>query len=392
MLELAPHCPIIILTGYSDISLSITYISQGISDYLIKDDLNASMLYKSIIYSIERRNIIEELTHSKKRYSDLFQLSTQPMWVYDLESLKIIQVNKAATSLYGYTQEEFLNLSILQLRPEEDIPRFLEMINQIRTSDISLNNAKFRHLKKSGEQIDVEVYSSSFVIDESRYRSVIAIDVTERNLNEQKILKTIIKTQEDERYEIGGELHDNVGQILVSSLINMGMLKKHLTPSGQKWFDDCKENINSAIKEIRDLSHRIAPKFFDDTTLFEATKRLFASFNADSRFIVDINFDDEAKKYPLRIEIQLHLYRILQEQLKNILKHADATSLELNISINNNWLFMTLQDDGVGFEKANPKSGIGFANINRRVDLLGGTFIIKSSIGNGCMLEVKIPL
>ena len=170
------------------------------------------------------------------------------------------------------------------------------------------------------------------------------------------------------------------------------MLKKHLTPSGQKWFDDCKENINSAIKEIRDLSHRIAPKFFDDTTLFEATKRLFASFNADSRFIVDINFDDEAKKYPLRIEIQLHLYRILQEQLKNILKHADATSLELNISINNNWLFMTLQDDGVGFEKANPKSGIGFANINRRVDLLGGTFIIKSSIGNGCMLEVKIPL
>ena len=392
MLKLVQHCPIIILTGYSDIALSTKYISQGVSDYLIKDDLNSTMLYKSIIYSIERRNVIEELKHSKKRYSDLFQLSTQPMWVYDLETLKIVQVNKAAIELYGYTNEEFLQFSILDLRPKEDIPSFLETINRIRTNKGAVNNGKFRHKKKSGELMDVETFSSLFLIDERPYRSVIAIDVTEKNLNEQRILKTIIKTQEDERYEIGGELHDNVGQILVSSLINMGMLKKFMNPDGQKWFDECKENINSAIKEIRDLSHRIAPKFFDDTTLFEATRRLFASFNVDSKYIVNINFSDEAKKYPLKTEVQLHLYRVLQEQLKNILKYAEASNLELDISIDNGWLFMTLEDDGGGFDKSTSTEGIGFANIRRRIDLLSGIFKVNSSKGNGCKIEVAIPL
>lgn len=392
MLKLVQHCPIIILTGYSDITLSIKYISQGISDYLIKDDLNSTMLYKSILYSIERRHIIEELTDSKKRYSDLFQLSTQPMWVYDLETLKIAQVNKAALNLYGYTSEEFLNLSILNLRPHEDIPTFMETLNRIRANEGATNNGRFRHLKKSGEIMDVEIFSSSLMIDERQYRSVIAIDVTEKNLNEQRILKTIIKTQEDERYEIGGELHDNVGQILVSSLINMGMLKKFMDPNGQKWFDECKENINTAIKEIRDLSHRIAPKFFDDTTLFEAAKRLFASFNVESNYIININFTDEAKKYPLKTESQLHLYRILQEQLKNIIKYAEATNLDLNISIENNWLFMSLEDDGVGFDKSVTTEGIGFANIKRRVDLLSGNFKVNSSQGNGCKIEVAIPL
>ena len=75
MLELVKQCPIIILTGYGDIALSIKFISQGISDYLIKDDLNATTLYKSIIYAIERRNLIVQLKESEKVFSDLFYFS-----------------------------------------------------------------------------------------------------------------------------------------------------------------------------------------------------------------------------------------------------------------------------------------------------------------------------
>ena len=392
MLKLVPHCPIIILTGYTDINQSLKFISQGISDYLVKDDLTSTMLYKSIIYAIERRNIIEELTDSKKQYTDLFQLSTQPMWVYDTELLTITQVNQAALNSYGYTKEAFLNLSILDIRPKEDIPKFHEALKIGKANEGLANNGKFRHKRKSGEIVDVEVYTTPLVIDGRIYRSVIAIDITEKNLNEQKILKTIIETQENERYEVGGELHDNVGQILVSSLINMGMLKKFLDPAGLKWYEATKDSINLAIKEIRNLSHRIAPNFLDDTTLYEAVKRLLTSFNVDRKYAITLNFDEAARKYPIKTDVQLNLYRILQEQLKNVLKYANASTIDLNISIADNCLIVSFADNGIGFNKLTMNEGIGFANIKRRVGLLTGKFNVNSSIGNGCTIEITIPL
>ncbi len=106
MLQIA-SCPIIILTGYADVDFSINSISQGILDYLLKDDLNATMLYKSINYAIERKKTNTELRESEKRYSDLFNASPQPMWVFDIVTLLFIQVNHAAISHYGYSEEEF---------------------------------------------------------------------------------------------------------------------------------------------------------------------------------------------------------------------------------------------------------------------------------------------
>ena len=128
MLRVASLCPIIILTGYADIDFSIKSISQGILDYLLKDDLNATTLYKSIIYAIERKKTISELKESEKRYSDLFHLSPQPMWVLDPETFRFVQVNKATIELYGYSEEEFLNMTLMDIKQEEDISKTKRLI------------------------------------------------------------------------------------------------------------------------------------------------------------------------------------------------------------------------------------------------------------------------
>ena len=113
-------CPVIILSGYADIEFSIKSISLGISDYLLKDGLTARMLYKSLIYSIERFDFERRLRESEKKFSLIFNLSPQPMWVYDLETLKFIQVNEAAVEHYGYSGEEFISIDVVQLHlPEE---------------------------------------------------------------------------------------------------------------------------------------------------------------------------------------------------------------------------------------------------------------------------------
>lgn len=145
----APNYPIIILTGYTDMDFSIRSITRNISDYLLKDDLNATTLYKSILYAIERNKYIAEIRKSEKRYSDLFRLSPQPKLVFDVEDFRLIQVNKASTDKYGYSEEELLEHSLLDLVLEEDIPKIKEILG--RGSDGEEENRKgvrFTHRKK----------------------------------------------------------------------------------------------------------------------------------------------------------------------------------------------------------------------------------------------------
>ncbi len=115
------HCPVIVLTGYADVNFSKDTISIGVSDYLQKDELNALILYKSIIYAIERRRTTLQVEESEKKFSTLFNLSPQPMWVYEISSLQFVQVNRAAITSYGYSEEEFLTMKLPDISAFENI-------------------------------------------------------------------------------------------------------------------------------------------------------------------------------------------------------------------------------------------------------------------------------
>lgn len=392
MFGIADQTPIIILTGYADIDFSTNSISQGISDYLIKDELSAAILYKSILYAKERKKIISDLKDSEKRYSDLFHLSPQPMWVYEMETYTFTQVNDAAIRLYGYSEAEFLTMSIMDIRPAEDIEKAQEIIDKLSRHDIRFYEGRFRHFKKSGELMEVDIFGAPIVINHKKYVSVIAVDVTEKNLNEYKITKAIIKTQEDERYEIGTELHDNVCQILAAGKLTLGMLKNSLDGEGLVWYNQCNDYIVLACDEIRNLSHRLAPAFFDETTLEDAFKRLFITFNLTGKYEVLLEFDDSVRRYPISIDIQLNLYRILQEQLRNIIKYAKAKVIKVGVLIENDKLNAIISDDGIGFNVSAVKRGIGLANMKRRAELFDGKFEVISTPGNGCEIKVEIPL
>lgn len=392
ILTVAAASPVIILTGYTDIDFSIKSISMGILDYLLKDELNAVMLYKSILYSIERKKAIAELKESEKRYSDLFHLSPQPMCLYEKDTYRFTKINNAATVHFGYTEKEVLQMSLLDIIPAEDRHKAVEtVISQNRVLNQTYH-AKSRGLKKSGEIIEVETFSTPILINNEECTLLIAIDVTEKNQHEQAIVKAIIKTQEDERYEIGGELHDNVCQILATSLLSLGMLKRSLPATELRWYDDCNKYIRMASDEIRNLSHRLAPAFLDGSTLENAFDALLNSFNMEERYKVLLEFDEAVNEDTISHELQLNLYRILQEQLKNILKYANASSIKVAVNLVNNKISMTVEDDGVGFDTAAVKSGIGISNMRRRVELFFGQFELFSSPGNGCTITISIPL
>lgn len=383
-------CPVIVLTGYTDISFSRKSISLGVSDYLIKDDLNATILYKSILYSIERWQASKMLQESEKKYATLFNMSPQPMWVYDIETLKILQVNDAALTLYGYNKIEFLQLSVLDLNPDDENGLLQQALDKADGKD-QVFSGVFTQLKKNGDAMEVEFYSSFLYLNGRAARAVAAIDITERKLTESRVTQAIIKAQEDERYEIGCELHDNVCQILAGSMLNLSILspkdeaEKELLARGVSY-------IKLASDEIRNLSHRLAPAFFDDDDLETSFNQLLSSFNLQQRFDIDLEFSNEFQDAAIARELQLNLYRILQEQLNNIVKHSAADTITVSVGVKDKMLTMEITDNGRGFNTTDHKPGIGFANIKRRVDLFSGKFTVSSSPGAGCKVRVAIPI
>lgn len=392
IVEVANTTPVIILTGYTDIQFSVRALSFNISDYLVKDDINSSSLIKSILYSIERKKSILLLEESEKRYSNLFELSPQPMWIFNVNTLDFFQVNQAAVEQYGYTKDEFLKMKLFNLVIDD----LSEQEKFIKSKEISFNNkvfkGRFKHRKKSGEIIDVDIYSNLYYINENAYESVIAIDVTEKIKLEHRITRAIIKTQEDERYEIGAELHDNVCQILASSKLSLDMLKEGIPESSLVWFNKSQHFINLALDEIRNLSHRLAPSTFGNSNLEDTFSELLLNMNFENQYATNLSIEFDEVNYKLSKDLQLNLYRIAQEQLRNIIRHSKANTIQIKIYIEKEFLKMEILDNGIGFDETKIKKGIGLANIKRRIELFNGEMQIISAINKGFGLITIIPL
>lgn len=200
IIALAPDIPVIVLTGYSDKEFGVKTLALGVSDYLLKDDLSSSQLYKSISYSIERKKINLQLLASEENYRHLFDLNPAPIWVFEIEALKIVNVNEAAIKHYGYSREEFYRISLEDLSLKEDLDLLNEIINKEKFSQ-TYKGGVFRQRKKNGEIIEVEIQSRRILFDGKDCHLVIITDVSERQqyvreIEEQnKIMREIAWTQ-----------------------------------------------------------------------------------------------------------------------------------------------------------------------------------------------------
>ncbi|MBU2995271.1 response regulator [Cellulophaga baltica] len=180
IVKLSSKKPIVVLTGYSDIQFSIKSLHLGVSDYLVKDDITALTLYKSLRYNIERSKYIAQIEQSEERYADLFHLSPQPMFIYDVETLQFIDVNKASVDSYGYTHDEFLAMTIKDIRPKDDVGILKSILNKVDINKTINIDKYIRHQKKDGTIIYVEITSNLIPRKNKSVRVVLATDVTSR--------------------------------------------------------------------------------------------------------------------------------------------------------------------------------------------------------------------
>jgi len=212
--------------------------------------------------------------------------------------------------------------------------------------------------------------------------------ITDPRLNKE-IAKIILATQEKERFEVGKELHDNVCQMLatVKLYLDTGLKDENYL---KEFVALGKDMLLNSMEELRRISKSLAPPSLGLLPLVQSLSDLVYTIHiARKEIYLDIDgLDEEMISHELKISI----YRIIQEQLSNILKYAEATRIDVSIHQQDKRLCIQVKDNGKGFDPCQKRTGIGITNMISRVNVFGGKIQIDAAPGEGCILSVQFCL
>lgn len=338
----------------------------------------------------EKREQELKLQRSEERLRLIFENVEDYICTVD-ENGVLETINRTAP---GIRTEDVIGSSIYNFYNSEDT--------------ISLVKSKFEKLVKTGENFEVEdtfqgqdgivqnlsiKYISVFHGNKFFRAIVILRDITADRGRERTVMNAVLKGQEQERKRLGAELHDGIGQVLSAIALKVSQAKESAENQNYSGLGGelrvLNDNLQEAIKEVRNISHDLMPDVLEGFGLREAVKQTCNNFH--DRAGIDVTFDhfDLEERYDSAIE--LNIFRITQELLTNIHKHADCTKVHVSLMDHGDVLSLTVEDDGVGFDKNQDSVGIGLRNVNSRVSTMHGEIDVESSKNSGTLVNIEIP-
>jgi len=342
----------------------------------------------------ERQRLQSEVAESQEQYRRLFQHNPYPTWVYCRDSLRFMDVNDAAIREYGWSRDEFLAMTLADIRPPEDVPALLAAIAQLRDTADG-RGGPWRHRHKDGTIVEVEISFHTLPFKGKSARLVVADDVTERRRAEERrtrLLAKIVSAQEDERRRVARELHDAVGQSLTALTVGLGALEQSAVGEEvRRSIERLRGLAASTVREAQRLARGLRPSALDDLGL-DAALSHHASDYADTHGIaVDYRAEGlNGGRLPHGAETAI--YRITQEAMTNAARHAAARSIEVRLRRQPGAILLTVRDDGCGFVVEPDGQHLGIAGMRERAELLDGSFSIVSRPGEGTLVSVQLPI
>lgn len=308
------------------------------------------------------------------------------------EDARINYWNKAASSIAQLPKNKVIGKIIWDIIPEQARPMYYQLYQNIKKENKPFNTELFS--KRLQRWIEINTYTSGsglsiFFRDVTEKKKLVQQLMHEQQLQQKRITAAVIKATENERAAVGKELHDNVNQVLTTVKLYQELC---LTNTGDTQHLLLKSIalLQDSINEIRGLSKRLSAPSLGKILLKESVAELIEAINATNR--IQIDYKPHIDGIVVPDDVHLAIYRIIQEHLTNILKHAKATKADVVLDFIDNNLLLSIWDNGVGFDTGKKRSGIGIANMESRVEDLDGTIEIESAPGMGCRLDVKIPL
>jgi PAS domain S-box-containing protein len=343
----------------------------------------------------------QALRLSQGRLADILDIAEDAIIVTE-DDRSITLFNQGAVKLFGYDSNEVLGNRIDLLLPERfriDHPSSIDAFAYDHESARRMaQRREMFGLKKDGSEFPAEASISKLSIGERTTFTVIVRDITDRLRTErqlQSLTTELMTAQEEERRRIARELHDDVNQrlaLLAIDMTNMLSGPSTLPPQAKEAVQSLNQRLVRISDDVRRMAYQFHPSILDDLGLTAALKHMADEWSEKTGIKTVIVQEEMAD--PLPRDIASCLYRVAQESLSNIMKHARATRVELELTCGDQEITLSIYDTGVGFDLTDIRArhpGLGLVNMRERVRSVQGRLDIQSQLGRGTHISVHIP-
>lgn len=341
----------------------------------------------------EQRLARQTIEESEDRYRTLFEYSPTPLIVLDKGSWRILSVNRAATDLYGYPADEFAGRD------------FTELVDAEPGAPVAVRAGYQKHRRRDGSILDVECAFHGVRLGRSETRIALILDVSQHlraqfaefELEKQKIrIAAMVEAIEEERRRISKELHDSVGQMLTAIKRDLENVQKKSSVKVAGRIDAIQGLVQSAIGETRQIAYNLMPAALEHLGLVDAIEGLCRQVQHHTGLSVVFKTYGWTARHSRSLE--LALFRMVQEAMNNIIKHAQASDVSVQMIAYPEKLMVLIEDNGIGFSpteegpRFHERSGLGLVSIRERAAMHRGHVYIDSRKGRGTSLIIEIPI
>ncbi|MBC7434718.1 MAG: PAS domain-containing sensor histidine kinase [Bdellovibrionales bacterium] len=316
------------------------------------------------------------------------------------EEQRIVLYNRAAEKIFGWTAFEMIGQPLSRL-----IPAHFHKVHDVHVARFDATGVTSRRMginsvvhgvRASGEEFPVDASISQLQTPEGKLYTIIMRDVTERVRAQQELAAFAAAAsalREQEKTRIARELHDELAQSLTALKMDAIWLRDRLQgePAAAAKLDVMLAMLDGSVAATRRIAADLRPLLLDDLGLVPAIEWLVQNFTQRYGVPCELEINEDLE---LGEPYATAVFRIVQESLVNVAKHAAATRVRVNVALEGGEVTLTVQDNGQGFSPDGPRksASLGLAGIRERVQLVNGQFIVNSRPGNGTGVEVRIPL
>jgi PAS domain S-box-containing protein len=369
----------------------------------------------------ERKQAEIQLRESEEKYRNMFADNPQPMLIYDLENLAFLEVNQSAINHYGYSKEEFLCMTIADIRPSEDLSLFWEEIERTRRGESQ--TGEWRHIKKNGEVIIVEIKAHSMVFNGRSARHVLINDITERKKVQEELIVAKEKAEESDRLKsaflanMSHEIRTPLNCILgFTELLADPDVEPDQRSTYSQLIEVSGNNLLSIINDIMDISKieaghvDVMKKTFSANRLIVAVQNEFAPTAIAKGIELRLDPTNPHREIFIKSD-ENKIKQVLANFVSNALKFTEKGSIEIGIQRTGEGVQFQVKDTGIGIAKEFHNTiferfrqvesfatrqyggnGLGLAISKKLVSLLGGKIGMESDLGKGSMFYFIVPL
>jgi PAS domain S-box-containing protein len=357
----------------------------------------------------QRRQLESKLRDSEERYSGIIASAMDAIVTID-EDEKIVLFNAAAEQMFGLPAAEAIDKPLNQLIPE----RFRAVHSQ-HIRDFVLAGVTNRRtgklspvvgIRKDGSEFPIEASISQVVVHGARFMTAVLRDISDRQAAEHDLRETaerlkvvsrrVIEIQESERRHLARELHDEIGQVLSAVSVNLKIVKSKVDPAALPRLEESIQIVDEATDKVRNLSLDLRPSVLDDFGLESALRWFVDRLSARTGLRVHLKTEPHSSEVPFAIRNTC--YRVIQEALTNVVRHASARQVWVEFVQKPSEIMLSIRDDGIGFDvsaarwRASKGHSMGLLGMHERVALLDGRTHLQSEPGKGTTIQVQLPL